>query len=78
MYAPLEAQAVVELKGFIREPPDSAFSQGVWPTRGAWASFAEPVDSSRVVGNQRLVCATLQNTRHTGAAEGYFVVYFSY
>lgn len=75
---PLEAQAIVELRGFVRELPNHSFSRGVWPSGGSYSIWEQEVDSSRVRGNKRLVCATVHNWHHNGDLEGYFVVYFSY
>lgn len=72
---PIEAQAIVELKSFVREYPSNTFFLTTWPNGGNYSVWEE-VDSSRVEGNTRFVCAVLNN--HGGDIDGYFVVYFEY
>lgn len=73
---PLEAQAIVELRGFVRELPTQTLFQGVWPSGGSYSRWEQDVDSSLVENGKRQICATLHT--HGTEIEGYFVVYFSY
>jgi hypothetical protein len=75
---PLEAQAIVEIKTFVHEVADNRYARRTWPLAGTWSVWEEEVDSSRIVGNKRLICGTLHSILHNSATEGYFIVYFDY
>lgn len=72
---PIEAQAIVELKSSVREHPSNTFFLTTWPNGGNYSVWEE-VDSSRIEGDTRFVCAVLSNDG--GDIDGYFIVYFEY
>lgn len=75
---PLEAQAIVEVQGYVRELPENVLFRSPWPRGGTWSVWEEHLDSSRTERGKRLICATLHSWDHAGEQEGYFIVYFNY
>jgi hypothetical protein len=74
---PLDAQAIIDLRGYARVLPDGRFQDGgEWPGEAGFSRWEEAIDTSGVVEGKRLVCATIHNWQHDADYEGYFIVYF--
>lgn len=74
---PLGAEAILELRGFLRTLPDEGYRTGPWPTQGFYSRWDEAVDSATLTARGRLVCAEAHNWNENGV-DAYFIVYFSY